>query len=61
MLYADRVPVKSTQSELHWLKWGVPISGATGWLHYSFTALSNVVVARGLRPLAPKARGSAFP
>ena len=52
MLYADRVPVKSTQSELHWLQWGVPISGTTGWLHYPFTALSNVVVAGSLKPLA---------
>jgi hypothetical protein len=52
MRYADRVPVKSTQSMLHWLKWGVPISEATGWLHYPFTALSNIFVARSLRPLA---------
>jgi hypothetical protein len=45
MLSAARVPVKSTQSDvLHWLKWGVPHRGPTGWVHYSVkTVLSNSV------------------
>jgi len=49
MLSADRVPVKSTQSKLHWLKWGVPIFGSTGWVHYPFASLSNLVSASGAR------------
>jgi hypothetical protein len=30
---------------LHWLKWGVLISGSTGWVHHSSLALSNLVSA----------------
>ncbi len=47
MLSADRVPVKTAQSKLHWLVWGVLISGPTGWVHYPFVV-----------PLQPRVRQS---
>jgi hypothetical protein len=30
MPYADRVPVKSPHSTMHWHMWVVPIAGSTG-------------------------------
>ena len=34
---------------LQWLKWSVLIFGATGWVHYSSVALSNLVSASRAR------------
>lgn len=42
---------KHAVAMLHWLKWGVPFRGPTGWVHYPLLALSNfrcAVVARCL-------------
>ncbi len=36
---------KHAVSKLHWLRWGVLISGSTGWVHYPSLALSNLVSA----------------
>ena len=36
---------KHAVAMLQWLKWGVLISGSTGWVHYSSVALSNLVSA----------------
>ena len=44
-----RVPVKSALSELHWLSWGVPFSGSTGYVLYPFACLSNLLSESGAR------------
>jgi hypothetical protein len=38
---------KHAVAMLQWLKWGVLISGSTGWVHYSSLALSNLMGASG--------------